>query len=174
MVKWLLDIIIYVRGVEIHSASDNGKRMCTVLIILVLLYKIEANIHPDDVIMVLSLLRLRPPETRDVQVPKFLDLLLVMRSIPEDFHAEMSAILSRFKNYVLYIATEELEWVYIIPLIHILSKQVKPLEELALTISEKIQWRDDSLPLYEINQHTRIHFSRYDSFQDCCHASQVH
>ena len=79
-----------------------------------------------------------------------MDLNVILGSIPENYHQHVADILVYFANKVFYSAHSGKSWVYVIPLIHILSKNVQSYEDPHLT-SETIVWIDERFSVDKIN-----------------------
>ena len=168
MAEWLIDIAKHLKRIDVNSSTDSGRRMCVVLLIIVLLFKIQKFqdlINFDYITLLFSMLHImRPPERPGVQqVPNFLDLAVIMARVPEDKLIQVSNALLFFNRQILPISSDRLDWVYIIPLIHIFSKKVKISEKRTLLYNE-IEWKDENLQLFRINSHTRSCFTRYITY----------
>ena len=147
--EWLLGIVGDLNASVIKTSSDNGKRVCSVLIVLDLLRKIYDKLLPsekpnaDEVIYIFSMLRLRP----DISSEKFPDLNFVTNYIPQHYHERMAAVLNHF--LVICLPTNNVknaDWISVIPLIHIFKKRIHPFDPPVIK-TEKIQWTDRDINL---------------------------
>ena len=104
--------------------------MYSVLIILNILFKISDRVthSSDDIAQLFSMLYLRPLDQNWSKSPKFLDLNIVMAFIPDQYYQSISKVLAHFTKYL----GAKLEWVYVIPLIHIFEKHISPYDKPAI------------------------------------------
>lgn len=128
---WLIEIANDLRGMEINSSYVNGRRMCSVLIILYLLHKLSDHLlekgrsTTDEILMLFSMLRLQP----DVSKSECPDLHFLLRYIPNDIIKEVAKVLVHFFNQVSPHVRERAEWFYVIPLIHVFMHKVEPFDD---------------------------------------------
>lgn len=165
LLTWLLDIAKHLTSIEATS-SDNGRKMCSVLIILNVLFKTyrcfhRRDINAYDVSRLFSMLHLMPESYQSYRATKHsLDLNFLMRYIPEDNYGEVAAALIFFVNLIVPVAVRP-EWVYVIPLIHIFDKTTQPFGNPQLT-SGSISWTDKKIRLASINTNSLNEISRYN------------
>ena len=76
-------------------------------------------------------------------VPKCLDWKIISEIVPSTYHEKVSAALAFHINMVLP-QHDCVEWLYILPLIHLLKKKTDPFDNPIMT-SENIQWTDNSI-----------------------------
>lgn len=147
------------------SLSDNGRRMSCSLVILGLLRKVLNNLEeqdksPEDYLFFFSMLYFMP---RQEPMKNSADLSIVLSFIPSAEHSVMADVLVYFVNKVLekgYTLCERLEWLYVIPLIHILKGQTKPFDDPTVILDE-IKWMDDNVNLLLLKQQANFSASRY-------------
>ena len=113
--------------------------MCSVLVIMYILFKISDQVTPssissDDIVQLFSMLHLRPENVPN-QIPP--DLNFIMTFIPDQYYPEVAKVLIHFTT----ILQAKLEWVYAIPLIHILKKKILPFAKPEVK-SDLIKWTD--------------------------------
>lgn len=133
-----MDITKFLKSKDTSSSIDNGKRMCSVIILLHLLYRIIAQVPQNasrNINSLLSMMRLRPEGKK---VPSDFDYIFSF--IPDEHIKRMSLIFRYFVNYAL--PSKELEWIHVVPLVHFFERSVKPYDPPALTL-EYITWMDD-------------------------------
>ena len=146
MVSWLLGIGKCLKSTNISSVTDNGRLMCSVLLILHVLFKVKHYVHsvnPHEVAFLFTMLCLRPDISSHLN-HKCLDLTFLTSNIPQEYHVKIVDELIFFTNQMLPVASLNLEWICVIPLIHIFSKRIEPFD-LPVFTSNEIQWRDKCL-----------------------------
>lgn len=164
MSGWLLDIADCLKLVDVHNSGDNGRKMCSVLVIINLLFEIsdsfKSDINPSQISFLFSMLRLRP-HLEQSQIMKFLDLDFLGRFIPDQHHIEVAKTLIHFTKKVLPSGSAGPEWIFVLPLIHFFQKKIHlyPFDSPALT-SEKINWSDKNFNLYMLSPYTKEKISR--------------
>ena len=141
-------------GLQLHdvvSSSDNGKRISCVLVVLTLLKKIDEKLEacdkdPNEYMQLFSMLYLRPEF--DCNPPKSTDWNYVMHSfIPAAEQQNVANTLVHFVNRVLKSSMcHEVEWIYVVPLIHFLKKRVDPLQLPGVTF----MWKDPDVDLLPV------------------------
>lgn len=165
LISWLLNIADHVKLVEVHNSTDNGRKMCCVLLILNVLFKISDCYHSEDIkssqiSLLFSMLRLRPHLDQS-QAMKFLDLDFLSSFIPDQHHIEVAKALVYFTKQVLPSGNTSPEWIFVLPLIHFFQKKIHihPFDSPALT-SEKINWTDESINFYLLSLSTKAKISK--------------
>ena len=113
--------------------------MCSVLVIMYILFKISDRVTPssissDNIAQLFSMLHLRPEKVSN-QIPP--DLNFIMGFIPDQYYPEVAKVLIHFAT----IMQPKIDWVYVIPLIHILKKKVLPCAKPEVE-SSLIKWTD--------------------------------
>lgn len=131
-------------GVE--NSIQNGKIMASVLCILYLLHSIKkhlerSNRNDNAVIKLLSILRLQPYFSESV--PKCLEWDTIVKIVPTSCHEKIADVLESYINSLLS-QHNFMEWLYILPLIHLLKKKTTPFNNPVLN-SESIQWTDSTI-----------------------------
>lgn len=123
------------------TPSNNARRMCSVFVTVKLLSKLshdKRNMVTDSRIMELFSMLLLTPE-----LPSCPEISIVSDLISEDCQKNIASILVQFLNVNLPASNRRsAEWLYAIPLIHILEKRIKPFGRPALT-SKDIRWTID-------------------------------
>ena len=124
--------------------------MCSVLIILMLLSKVIQDqhfklemFHLEELCSMFGMLCLAPHQLDTQWKSEDLDILL--NFVPEVAYDEIATCLEEFINSV--IEERQLrgpQWLYVLPLIHIFRKKIKPFEKPATT---DIQWDDNKIKL---------------------------
>lgn len=159
--QWLLDIAGHLKSIEVNSPSVNGRRMCSVLIILNLLDKIVAGLHRDDlnsndISVLFSMLCLKPNLARS----NCDDLDFLKMCIPYSHHKVVADFLVKFTNTILPMSNLRRpdDWLYVIPLIHIFEN-VPTFGSVPLT-SNEIKWKDSRINLWKVPQETAVSVSR--------------
>lgn len=144
-----MEIAHHLRGLEVKSPSANGRRMCSVLIILYLLHELSHHLlkkdtSPEEISMLFSMLCLQP----DVSKFKCLDLQFLIAYIPKDFIKEVTNVLVHFINVLLPVSHnfERAEWFYVIPLIHMFMQEVAPFDPPVMDL-KRIMWNDERIKL---------------------------
>jgi hypothetical protein len=166
LIEWLHNIAICVSSIEMGNSTDNGKKPCSALIILDILFKSSRLYRYSDVPLnciklIFSMLQMKP-ELHPAQRPKFSDLEFLMAYIPEHYHSHIAEVLVYFTNQVLPIDSGKLEWVYVLPLIHIFGKRVTAFDSPKLK-SASIKWMDEKINLDTVlkNRNTPAKIARY-------------
>jgi hypothetical protein len=153
---WLLDIAKHLKSVDINTATDNGRRMCGVLVVTVLLSKV-LHINADEISLLFSMLHLwQEPGCTEA---KCADLNILMDFVSEQHYEEVSENLVKCANTIIPSASGVSEWIYVVPLIHIFQKKIEPFQSPALT-SKDMKWFDPCIRLYQL-KNTSIKISRY-------------
>ena len=154
--KWLRSIIEEVQKFSISSES-NGRRIATILVIIICYYKLDSmdnvqvKLQSDDVAKMLAMLELKPDKERNSCCDFDYVKSLLDQSTSKDtilaFH-----FLCNFYTPIEYV--EKAQWLYALPLIHFLKEMCKPFAKPQLN-PEKIVWYDISLPLLGIERSVR-------------------
>ena len=123
--------------------------MCSVLVIVCILFKISDSVKDSDIIAQLfSMLHLMPENVPN-QIP--LDLKFIMSFIPDQYYPDVATALIHFAKKLML--KNKLECVvYVIPLIHFLKKKVLPCAKPEVK-SDLIKWTDED---FELDQSTKI------------------
>ena len=159
---WLIDIIK-----ELHSMwppVDNGKRMVSVISIICLLLELIREgqikwkaINLKDASMMLSMLVLKPDFSIS-DSPKCEELRLLSAISPRAWLPHVVSAIIEFTNYFKSRwGQTNYEWIYILPLIHILNNETKPFGK-PLLKSKEIKWDDTNITM------KTSEFSRYYTF----------
>ena len=158
---WLLDIAKDLKSSDVYSATDNGRRMCSVLVVLAVLSKASwllfssNEISADEISLPFSMLRLcqKPHHSHAV------DLNILMDFVSEKHYVDVARVLAVFTTKILPSPSAVSEWVYVIPLVHIFRKKTKPYQDPAL-VSKDILWSDADIPLSQVKPFTMTKISR--------------
>lgn len=142
-----MDIANYLSALESY---DNGKRMCATLVILNLLQKISFLLHHNDVSsadinMLFSMLHLRTDSNSEV------DVMFLQSYIPDSCFKDVANVLIHFTKSILSSSTNRLDWVYVIPLIHIFGRRIKPFNSAVLN-SKEIMWIDTQIDISNLKR----------------------
>lgn len=159
--QWLLNVGNHLISMDVNFPANNGKRMCSVLVLTHLLHNLsqhDRDINPGDVSMLLSMLCLKP--TTEQNKPKCEELQLLQSFIPVCYHEKIGDILSRFINHVLHYheTCMQCRWLYVIPLVHIFKRKTLPFASMH---GRELKWMDDSFVLGVVKQNSSIVVSRY-------------
>ena len=160
---WLIGIANYLKTIEVKTPSLNGRRMCSVLVILNLLWKLLGHLHASDsdaseISWLFSMLYLKPHIHQPC--PKCLDLEFLLDCVPQSHHKALANILTHFVKFVLQRDDlKKPEWVYVIPLIHFFSKKVKPFDAPAIATA-RIEWVHSGIT-HAVKRATSVKAARY-------------
>ena len=136
----------HLNGLVVKSSTENGKKMCLILIILDLLFKISRDhlqaeeVEPFEINTLFSMLMLRPDLSKAKKIP---DLNDVTNFIPQNYRKHIAEVLAHFINIVLPSNhLEHTEWVYVMPLMHSLDGKLD-----RCTSSDAVKWTDSHVKL---------------------------
>lgn len=136
--------------------------MCSVLIILDLLSKILdrlRGIKPSNISMLFSMLRLQPDISKSPY--SCTDLRFLQNYLGERSCRDVAGVLVKFTNLMLSTGiASQLEWVNVIPLIHIFKQRVESFGPPALKYDD-ICWTDPDLKLLHIKPQTSDAILKY-------------
>lgn len=130
-----------------ESGKDNGRRICSVLVILSLLWKLKFEYH-EIIIEMFLMLYLKPQE---VQVNKWTinELRILKTFVPNEYYSELAECLIGFLN--LTIERNKLypaQWLFVLPLIHYFQNRLQVSDTFdGLQFREISQWRDNDIML---------------------------
>ena len=105
--------------------------------------------------MLLSMLRLQP----DISSFKCVDLQFLTSYIPDGCFKDVGQMLKDFINFILPDCLERLDWINVIPLLHIFLKKIQPFDGPVLAYNE-IKWSDMLITMYKMKKATRVAISR--------------
>lgn len=152
--SWLHDVATCLVSKKFKSIVDNGKRMCSVLVILELLMKIDGNLEPKEQIernvgdhyYLFSMLYLIS-EQEDRR-----DLNTFLSFIPNKNKEHVVELLVKYIKLVLHrCSLENNEWLCMVPLIHILKNRIEPFDEIT---PATLKWRDPDIDLNSVKLST--------------------
>ena len=132
----------HLNSLLVKSSTENGKKMCLILIILDLLFKISRHlqteeVEPSEINTLFSMLMLRPDLSK---AKKFPDLNYVTNFIPQSYRKHIAEVLAHFIDIVLPSNhLEHTEWVYVMPLMHSLDGKLD-----MATSSDAVKWPTNS------------------------------
>lgn len=144
---WLHDVARCLETKEFKSPSDNGKRVCSVLVILELLMKIDKKLERNqgidrnisDHYYLFSMLYLISKQPQDASLNFFQSF------IPDKENESVAKLLLKYMELVLPSCNlERIEWLYMVPLIHILKKRIKPFDKI---IVASLKWKDPDIDM---------------------------
>ena len=154
----LISIVKDLYQLEIKGALENGKRMSSVLVILCCLHDMIPiyikmdQIQPQTKSTLLYMLRLMP----DPVQRKCLDWEYLMTMIPPTFKKTVYEAVLGFTADLAH--TEYLskpQWLYSVPLVHLLGGTIQPFQEMCLNPS-KVPWVDELIDLRTIRSKTYL------------------
>lgn len=144
--EWLFSIANYLISIKIESTIDNGKRICSVLVILSNLYRIFIFLNSKDftnIPRMFSMMLLKP----NIDRASCEDLTFVLTMIPEQECAGIAEVLVTFANHIISKnGLTTTEWLYVIPIIHVLNNKIEPFQKPSLNLSD-IKWTNDYIDL---------------------------
>lgn len=128
---------------------SNGKQICSMLVVLLLLNKIYSHFKENDVkdyktiSSMFSKLCLQVSNSQ--QPPTCPDLDFVLSRIPDDHRKNIAEALKELVNSIVSLnGWKTPEWLYAVPLIHILNGKIEPFQRPTLT-SKDINWKNDCI-----------------------------
>ena len=141
--EWLKSIVEEVKG-ESFSPGKNGKRIATIIVIIICFHKLDGmrlKMSSDYAALLLSLLKLKP----DKETPSCCDFELVKSLLNTAANNALAAFEFLFSklSYMEYV--DNAQWLYAFPIIHFLKGKCAPFDGPLLN-PEKIDWNDESLP----------------------------
>lgn len=156
MQRWLLAVLTELNQVPITCVVDNGRRMISVLsIILCFARLLSKHISMDtisckDIASMLAMLCLHP----DVERKQCLDYDYISKLLNPDVKKSLSDIIAKICVY-LHRRTflTQPQWLKAVPLLHFLQGVTQPFAHPELDAT-KIKWVDASLDLYQLRQQT--------------------
>lgn len=122
--------------------------MCSILIILNLLHKLsEIDISPDDIDILFSMLCFKPGPCDSWD-----DLNFLLSFIPKECRKKVANVLVKFINAIMPFSSDlqTINWLYLIPLVHIFQKKTKPFKDPTLTSKEIIWFENCGIELGHI------------------------
>ena len=100
------------------------------------------KLNSNEIDILFSMLRLKPDSSQ-----KCADLNFVRNYIPQDYHEHVGDVLVYFMKLCLPTNNlKSVDWVYVVPLIHIFKKKINPFDT-PTRISQKIKWTDGNIDL---------------------------
>ena len=147
-----MEIAQQLSEVEIKTPHENGRRMCSVLILLCLLWKVPHFIKYfakcDDLSGMFSMLYMKPQQSTSKQWTLG-ELTVLKNFIPNRYYAELSDCLVDCINFVItkrHILDPQ--WLFVLPLVHIFKGMIEPVEKFdeVKTISDS-SWDDKYVKL---------------------------
>ena len=136
------------------SAENNGKRIATIIVIIICYYKLDSldnvqmKISSNDSAEMLEMLVLKPDiEANTCRDFNFVESLLGPAT-SRDAIAAFQFLCSSFAH-VEFVT--KAQWLYALPLIHFLKGECKPFAEPVLN-PEKLVGNDLSLPLFGVEE----------------------
>lgn len=153
-IHWLFQVASHLKSINTTSHRESGRKMYSVLVILCLLKRmipehcrLEA-LPLEELCSVFDMLCLAPHRVGSQWKSENLDVLL--SSIPETAYGELATCLETFTNLVIErCRLRRLQWLYVLPLIHIFQKKIKPFENPATKFGD-IQWVDHKIYLHRV------------------------
>ena len=153
---WLLAITQKLHEMPCSSPLQNGKRMASVLTIMLCFHNLIPryinmdSFSVDEISLMVSMLRISP----DVEQRECFDYDYVSKMIqPQEKKYIADAILA-FCNQLRHTTLfGKIQWLYAIPLLHFLQEVSRPFDSPELD-PHKMKWGDSSLGLYALRQKT--------------------
>lgn len=163
-----MDIINFLKSVDISSSFGNGKRMAAVFIVLNLINEVKVHltdnqgVYFNEVGTIFSMLCLKP----DVHLPtpKSGDLQFLLTYIPVQSQLSIANVLIGFTNGLLRNVKhfKIIKWLNVIPLIHIFKKKVIPFDPPV----RDINWIDEDVRLHLVKGYSTDSALRYSIVHD--------
>ena len=142
MLNWLLSVLKELQKVSTYTAIDNGRRMVSVLTIILcfdFLFLRQINvqdIQSEDIAGMMSMLVLQP----NLEQKTCCDLNIVISSCPEHVKKCLTDTIVLFCNELLRQRfLNRPIWLYAVPLIHFLQGDCQPFDK-DLQIQGKMIW----------------------------------
>ena len=156
MKEWLLTHMreLKLKQVPLDSALDNGKRISSVLSIIMCFHHLIPNhfkmsaFKGKDIADMLSMLILHP----NVEKKKCLDYDHVSKTIKPEMKKTLTDAIVSFCNQLHHsTGLSQLQWLYAVPLLHFLQGVSQPFGKPELD-PQNIQWSDPYLGLNTLRQ----------------------
>lgn len=152
MREWLLEIVRKLRQMSPNSALDNGKRMASVLSIIVCFGRLMPRhiemdeINNEDIRGMVTMLHLIP----DVEQKTCFDYVYVKKVIKPEVKKVLTDTITSFCLQLHYKTTMSLlQWFEAVPLLHFLQEVIQPFGDPELD-PKKIKWNVPPLDHYSL------------------------
>ena len=156
MKTWLLEIMKKLHELTYSSALENGKRMASVLSIMLCFHYLipkyvqMESFNDDEIAMMVSMLEVFPHKKRR----ECLEYDYVNKMIQPKEKKQIADTILAFCNQLHHKTRfAKIQWLYAIPLLHFLQEVCQPFDNLELDPNE-MKWGDASLGLYNLQQNT--------------------
>ena len=147
MTKWLLAVLKELQKVPLHTAIDNGRRMASVLTIILCFdflipqYVRLQDVSSEDISGMISMLALQP----DLEQRKCHDYEIVVSLVDPDMKKCLTDAVVLFCNHLLQQKLlNRPMWLYAVPLLHFLRGDCQPFGN-PHQYPNKIAWPDSSV-----------------------------
>lgn len=157
MLDYLHSIIKYLAGKECFDISENGRRIASVLTIMCCFHgMISRRVKIDQIPLeavsdMLLMLRLMPQLNKN----KCNDLDHLSHLISNKNF--MKVVCHSILDFIVHLSHSQYlkqpQWLYSVPLLHLLNGKVKPFQKIELNPSE-IPWKDREIGLSKIRSET--------------------
>ena len=161
---WFTDTIFELHKLDAREGFANGKRMASVITIMCILYDMSINknmnanldslVKPNVVSAMLSMLLLRP-EIKSGNY-KCEDLEMLLSFIPKFVQLKVTRALVEFAMYYFRmgnIDTNSPQWLYLLPLLHLLKcTRIPPLVKPLKLAEIKWEWDENFLSSWTVKE----------------------
>ncbi len=136
--------------VNITSPEDNGRRMCSVLVLLYLLWKsLDENIEYDNCIIDMFMMLFMEPQKVEGSKWTITELKILKSFVPKEFYSKLAECLIKFLQVT--IDKKKMNpalWLLVLPVIHIFQEKVQVTDTIEeFQFIELSKWYDDDIIL---------------------------
>ena len=156
MKEWLVTVIRELKQVLHSPALENGKRMASVLSVILCLYQLMpryikmSTFKNEDIAVMLSMLTLCP----SVAPKKCFDYIYVNGVIKPQVKKTLTDAILSFCNQLHHTTyLSQPQWLYALPLLHFLQEISQPFGNPELN-PKNMKWGDAALGLKNLRQQT--------------------
>lgn len=152
MKNWLMDIATEIHKRPTCQAEDHGKKIAIGTILIMCLLKLPIHLVRLDykeLALLLSLVELKPDvQTRTCHDFHHFKSLMSTSTYDDAFSAVRTVCISLARAKHL----SEAKWLYAIPILHFIGGMCKPFQNLVFDPERLEVWRDNCIPLNEVEQ----------------------